>query len=59
MIIWWLDLLLPMQLVPITSKVESSNLADGKVYLIQHYVIKFVSDLRQVGGFLQVLPESG
>ena len=28
----------------------------GKVYLIQHYVIKFVSDLRQVGGFLQILP---
>ena len=25
------------------------------VYLIQHYVIKFVSDLRQVGGFLRVL----
>ena len=25
------------------------------VYLIQHYVIKFVSDLRQVGGFLCVL----
>ena len=28
---------------------------DGKVYLIQHYVIKFVGDLRQVGGFLWVL----
>ena len=27
----------------------------GEVYLIQHYVIKFVSDLRQVGGFLRVL----
>ena len=26
-----------------------------EVYLIQHYVIKFVSDLRQVGGFLRVL----
>jgi len=25
------------------------------VYSIQHYVIKFASDLRQVGGFLQVL----
>jgi hypothetical protein len=24
------------------------------VYTIQHYVIKFVSDLRQVGGFLRV-----
>jgi hypothetical protein len=27
----------------------------GEVYLIQHYVIKFVSDLRQVCGFLQIL----
>ena len=27
----------------------------GEVYSIQHYVIKFVSDLRQVGGFLWVL----
>jgi len=25
------------------------------VYSIQHYVIKFVSDLQQVGGFLWVL----
>ena len=25
------------------------------MYLIQHYVIKFDSDLRQVGGFLRVL----
>jgi hypothetical protein len=24
----------------------------GEVYSIQHYVIKFVGDLRQVGGFL-------
>jgi hypothetical protein len=27
----------------------------GEVYSIQHYVIKFVSDLRQVGGFPRVL----
>ena len=27
----------------------------GKSLSIQHYVMKFVSDLRQVGGFLQVL----
>jgi hypothetical protein len=26
----------------------------GEVYSIQHYVITFVIDLRQVGGFLQV-----
>ena len=50
-----LDLQLPMQSVPITIKVVSSNPVHGEVYLIQHYVIKFVSDLRQVGGFLQVL----
>jgi len=35
--------------------VVSSNPAHGEVYLIQHYAIKFVSDLRQVGGFLWVL----
>jgi hypothetical protein len=27
----------------------------GEVYSIQHYLIKFVSDLQQVSGFLQVL----
>jgi hypothetical protein len=27
----------------------------GEVHSIQHYVIKFVSDLQQVGGILQVL----
>ena len=27
----------------------------GEMYSIQNYVIKFNSDLRQVGGFLQVL----
>jgi hypothetical protein len=29
-----------------------------EVYSIQHYVIKFVSDLQQVGGFPLVLPIS-
>jgi hypothetical protein len=41
-----------MQSVPITTNVESLNLAHGEVYSIQHYVIKFVSDLRQVDSFL-------
>jgi hypothetical protein len=41
-----------MQSVPITTNVVSSNPAHGEVYSIQLYVIKFVSDLRQVGGFL-------
>jgi hypothetical protein len=44
-----------MQSVPITTNVASSNPAHGEVYLIQHYVIRFVSDLRQVGGLLRVL----
>jgi len=50
-----LDLQLPVQSVPITNNIVSSNPAHGEVYLIQHYVTKFVSDLRQVGDFLQVL----
>jgi hypothetical protein len=37
------------------SKVVSSNPVHGEVYLFQHYVIEFVSDLRQVGGFFRVL----
>jgi hypothetical protein len=41
-----------VQSVPIVTNVLSSNPAHGKVYSIQHYVIKFVSDLRQVVGFL-------
>jgi hypothetical protein len=50
-----LDLQLPVQSVPITTKGVSSNSVHGEVYSIQYYVIKFVSDLRQVGGFLRVL----
>jgi hypothetical protein len=41
--------------VPITTNVVSLNPAHREVYSIQHYVIKFVSDLQQVGGFLQLL----
>jgi hypothetical protein len=41
--------------VPINTKVVSSNPADGEVYSMKHYVIKFISDLRQVGDFLWVL----
>jgi hypothetical protein len=44
--------LLSVQLVSITTNV---NPAHCEVYSIQHYVIKFVSDLQQVGGFLRVL----
>ena len=41
-----------VHLVPITTKVVSSNPIHDKVYSIQHYTIKFSSDLRQVCGFL-------
>jgi hypothetical protein len=47
---------LPMQSEYITTHVVSSNPAHDELYFILHYVIKFVSDLLQVGGFLQVLP---
>jgi hypothetical protein len=44
-----------IQSVPITTKAVSLNPAHGKMYLIQHYVVKFVSDLLQVCGFHRVL----
>jgi hypothetical protein len=43
-----------VQSVPITTKVVGLNPIHDKVYSIQYYVIKFVSDLLQVSGFLQV-----
>jgi len=43
-----------MKSTPITTKVVSSNPDHGEMYSIQHYVIKFVSDLRQVDRFPQV-----
>jgi hypothetical protein len=52
-----MGLQLPVQSVPITTNIVSSNLAHAhdRVYSIQHYMIKFVSDWRQVGGFLYEL----
>jgi hypothetical protein len=50
-----MDLQLPVQSVPITTKVVSSSPTHGEVYLIQHYVIKLASDLWQVIGFLRIL----
>ena len=35
--------------------IVSSNPVHGEVYSIQHYVLKFVSDLRKDGGFRQLL----
>ena len=49
------NLQLPMQSVPTTTTVLSSNLVHGEVHSIQHYVIKFVGDLHHVGGFPRVL----
>jgi len=43
--VWQLDLQLPMQSMTITTKVVISNPIQCEVYSIQHYVIKFVSDL--------------
>jgi hypothetical protein len=48
-------IVLPIKSMSIGTNVVSSNPAHGELYSIQHYVIKFVSDLWQVGGFLQVL----
>jgi hypothetical protein len=50
-----LDLQLPVQSVPIATNVVGSNPVHGDVYSIQHYAIKFLSDLRQVGSFLWVV----
>ena len=41
-IVWWLNLQLPVQSVPITTQVVSSNPVHDEVYSMQHYVIKFV-----------------
>ena len=55
MIVRYFDLQLPMQSVSIINKDVISIPAHGEMYSIQQYVIKFVSDLPQVGGFLQEL----
>jgi hypothetical protein len=49
-IVWQLDIQLPTQSVSITT-----NTTRVEVYSMQHYVIKFVSDLWEIGGFLWVL----
>ena len=45
-----------IQCLAIITNFVSSNTAHGEVYSIQLYVIKFVNDLRQVGGFFQDTP---
>ena len=54
-IVYVLDLQLPMQSVPITIKVAIWNPTNDEMYSMQHYVIKFFRDLRQGGGFLRIL----
>ena len=44
-----------MNVVSVTTDVVSSNHTYGGVYPIQHFVIKFVSDVQQVHGFFRVL----
>jgi hypothetical protein len=38
--------------IELSGKYPNMTSRSGEVYSIQHYVIKFVSDLRQFGGFL-------
>ena len=56
-IVWYIDLQLHLQSVPITTNIVCFNPAHGEVYSIQHYVITFVSDRSVVfygySGFLQ------
>ena len=49
------DLPLPVEPVPITTKVVSSNQAHGEMFSIQLYVIKSLSDLQQAYGFHRIL----
>jgi hypothetical protein len=55
-VISWRSVLLVEEIGPITNKVVSSNPLHDEVYSIEYYVIKFVSDLRQVGYFHRFPP---
>ena len=57
-VVWKLDLQIPICNQCLSSLTLWVQTRSGEVYSIQHCVIKFVSDLRQVGGFLRVLPIS-
>jgi hypothetical protein len=50
-----ITLIVTVQSVPNTTKAVSLNPTHGELFSIQHYVIKFVSDLREGSGFLRVL----
>ena len=55
-IVWYLDLQLPLQLVTITTNVCEFKFRSWRG--LQHYVKKFVSDLRQVGVLSPRIPVS-
>jgi hypothetical protein len=44
-----------MHVIPIIAQGVSFTLVHGEVYSIQLYVIKFVTELWQVGGFLMIV----
>ena len=50
-VVYTTNIQLPVQSVPVTTKVVSWNPIHGEVYSMQHYVIEFVSDVRQVRVF--------
>jgi hypothetical protein len=49
---WAFDLQLPVQWMPITTNVCVRMPTHGEVYSIQNYVIKIVSGLRKVDGWI-------
>ena len=53
-IAWELDKQLPMQSVPITTNILSSNPAHDELHKIQPYMITFASDLQQVCSFHRI-----
>ena len=55
MIVTVSQLHLPMHVIPIIAQGVSFTLVHGEVYSIQLYVIKFVTELWQVGGFLMIV----
>jgi hypothetical protein len=58
-IAWEFDLQLPVQSVPITTKVASSNPTHGELYSIQRYVIKFSATCDRSVVFSGFLHQSG
>ena len=54
--IWWLDLQLPVQSMPISNKVVCLNFVHGEVYSVQLYVMKVVNELRLFGVFFRFPP---